>query len=91
MLVGHDASGPDVISHTLRHPERVAHLVLLDSYYCNAPALRFPEMVQLFADERPKPLADAIVADSAQQPFPSSLAAKVSPTPLAQSASGYAS
>jgi hypothetical protein len=41
--------------------------VLLNTYYGNAPALRFPEMIQLFADERLTPLADAIVADPAQR------------------------
>jgi pimeloyl-ACP methyl ester carboxylesterase len=67
VLVGHDASGPDAISYALRRPQRVAHLVLLNTYYGNAPALRFPEMIQLFADERLTPLADAIVADPAQR------------------------
>jgi haloalkane dehalogenase len=67
VLVGHDASGPDAISYAIRHPERVAHLILLNTYYGNAPALRFPEMIQLFADARLTPLADAIVADPAQR------------------------
>lgn len=67
VLVGHDASGPDAISYTVRYPQRVAHLVLLNTYYGNAPMLRFPEMIQLFSDDRLTPLANALVADPAQR------------------------
>ncbi len=67
VLVGHDASGPDAISYTLRHPRRVAHLVLLNTYYGNAPVLRFPELIQLLADHRLAPLADAILGDPDQR------------------------
>jgi len=67
VLVGHDASGPDAISYTLRHPQRLAHLVLLNTHYGNASVLRFPEMIQLLADHRLAPLADAILGDPDQR------------------------
>src|SRR5262249_33225092 len=36
-LVAHDASGPPAIDWALDHPERVAGLVLLNTYYCEMP------------------------------------------------------
>ena len=33
VLVGHDASGPDAVFYTLAHPERVAHLALLNTIF----------------------------------------------------------
>jgi haloalkane dehalogenase len=50
VLVPHDASGPVAINWALDHPERVAALVLLNTYYAEAPTLRFPEFIALFAD-----------------------------------------
>ena len=44
----------------------VGHLVLLNTYYGHARALRLPEMIRLFADKHFAPLADAIVADPGQ-------------------------
>jgi pimeloyl-ACP methyl ester carboxylesterase len=34
LLVVHDASGPPAIDWALAQPERVAGLVLLNTYYC---------------------------------------------------------
>src|SRR5512144_930471 len=34
VLVAHDASGPPVIDWSIAQPERVAGLVLLNTYYC---------------------------------------------------------
>jgi pimeloyl-ACP methyl ester carboxylesterase len=66
VLVGHDASGPVAINYTLEYPGQVRQLVLLDTYFGHAPALRLPEMIRLFADHELAPLADAMVADPAQ-------------------------
>ena len=66
-LVGHDASGPVAIDYALSHPRRVGHLVLLNTYYGRALALRLPEMIRLLADRRFTPLADAIMADKDQR------------------------
>lgn len=47
--------------------KRVAHLVLLNTYYGSAPVLRFPEMIRLLADHRLAPLADAMLSDPDQR------------------------
>jgi pimeloyl-ACP methyl ester carboxylesterase len=49
ILVAHDASGPPAIDWALVHSERVAALVLLNTYYCEMPTLRPPEAVWLFS------------------------------------------
>ena len=49
VLVAHDASGPPAIDWALRYPDRVAALVLLNSYYCAMPTLRPPEAIFLFS------------------------------------------
>jgi pimeloyl-ACP methyl ester carboxylesterase len=49
VLVAHDASGPPAIDWALHHPEKVAALVLLNTYYCAMPTLRPPEAIFLFS------------------------------------------
>lgn len=49
VLVAHDASGPPGIDWALHHPEQVAALVLLNTYYCAMPTLRPPEAIFLFS------------------------------------------
>jgi pimeloyl-ACP methyl ester carboxylesterase len=49
ILVAHDASGPPAIDWALDHPEQVAGLVLLNTYYCEMPTLRRPEAIWLFS------------------------------------------
>ena len=49
VLVVHDASGPPGIDWSLAQPERVAGLVLLNTYYCEMPTLRAPEAIWLFS------------------------------------------
>src|SRR5215510_14479553 len=48
ILVAHDASGPPAIDWALAHPERLAGLVLLNTYYCAMPTLRPPEAIWLY-------------------------------------------
>jgi pimeloyl-ACP methyl ester carboxylesterase len=48
-LVAHDASGPPAIDWALAHSDRVAGLVLLNTYYCAMPTLRPPEAIWLFS------------------------------------------
>jgi pimeloyl-ACP methyl ester carboxylesterase len=64
VLVPHDASGPVAINWALDHPERVSALVLLNTYYADAPTLRFPEFIALFAD----PAYAALSRAMAQEP-----------------------
>lgn len=49
VLVAHDASGPPAIDWALNHPDQVAALVLLNTYYCAMPTLRSPEAIFLFS------------------------------------------
>jgi pimeloyl-ACP methyl ester carboxylesterase len=49
VLVVHDASGPPGIDWALAHPERVAGLVLLNTYYCDMPTLRPPRAIWFFS------------------------------------------
>jgi haloalkane dehalogenase len=49
-LVAHDASGPDGIDFAVAEPGRVGQIILLNTYYGHAPALRLPEMIRLLAD-----------------------------------------
>jgi pimeloyl-ACP methyl ester carboxylesterase len=67
VLVGHDASGPDAIAFAVAHPQRVAHLVLLNTVVGHQPSLKLPEMIRLFADPALAPLADAMVNDEGQR------------------------
>jgi pimeloyl-ACP methyl ester carboxylesterase len=48
-LVAHDASGPPAIDWALARADRVAGLVLLNTYYCQMPTLRPPEAIWLFS------------------------------------------
>ena len=48
-LVAHDASGPPAIDWALARPERVAGLVLLNTYYCEMPTFRSPEAIWLYS------------------------------------------
>jgi pimeloyl-ACP methyl ester carboxylesterase len=49
VLVAHDASGPPAIDWALGHADRVAALVLLNTYYCTMPILRPPEAIRLYS------------------------------------------
>ena len=49
VLVVHDASGPPGIDWALAHAERVAGLVLLNTYYRDMPTLRRPKAIWLFS------------------------------------------
>jgi pimeloyl-ACP methyl ester carboxylesterase len=66
VLVGHDASGPDAVAYSIANPQRVAHLVLLNTVFGHRPSLKLPEMVQLFAYPQLKTLADDLVGDPNQ-------------------------
>jgi haloalkane dehalogenase len=50
VLVGHDASGPPAINWALAHPDRIAALVLLNTFYGLTPTLTPPEAIAIFAD-----------------------------------------
>jgi 2-hydroxy-6-oxonona-2,4-dienedioate hydrolase len=66
VLVGHDASGPVAVDYALTAQDRVDQLILLNTYYGHAPALRLPEMIRLLADPDMTPLTDAMLNDPNQ-------------------------
>jgi pimeloyl-ACP methyl ester carboxylesterase len=47
--VAHDAGGPAAVNFTLRYPKRAAEVMLLNSFYADAPTLRLPEFIGFFA------------------------------------------
>ena len=49
VVVAHDASGPPAIDWALAHPERIAGLVLLNTYYQWTPSLRRPPAIALYS------------------------------------------
>ena len=57
VLVAHDASGPPAIDWALNHPDQVAALVLLNTYYCEMPTLKAPEAIWLFSTPRVRNVA----------------------------------
>ena len=59
--------GPDAVAFAVAHPERVAHLVLLNTIFGHQPSLKLPEMIRLLADPALTPLADAMVNDEGQR------------------------
>ena len=67
--VAHDAGGMTAINYLLSETERVGHLVLLNTFYSNAPTLRAPELVQFFADPRVNPIAQKMAEDPDQMAF----------------------
>jgi pimeloyl-ACP methyl ester carboxylesterase len=50
VLVAHDASGPPAINWALAHPDRIAALVLLNTFYGLTPTTTPPEAIAIFGD-----------------------------------------
>src|SRR5205085_1694754 len=69
VLVAHDASGPPAIDWALAHPDRVASLVLLNTYYCAMPTFRPPVRIIFGASD---PYLNAGVARRFHELFPTS-------------------
>jgi haloalkane dehalogenase len=67
VLVGHDASGSDAVYYAATHPERVTHLVLLNTVFGHLPSLRMPEMTRLFSEPDLASLADDMMSDQNQR------------------------
>lgn len=65
--VAHDAGGPAVVNYVLEHPDRIASVVLLNTYYAKTPTLRLPELIALNADPQLKVLAVKIMTDPKQR------------------------
>src|SRR6266496_1132766 len=64
VLVAHDASGPPAIDWALGNPERVAALVLLNTYYALMKGLRRPQVISLYSTPILRNLARLVVSRS---------------------------
>jgi haloalkane dehalogenase len=49
--VGHDSGGPAAVNFALRHPEKTVATCLMNAFYGDAPGLRVPEFIELFANK----------------------------------------
>jgi pimeloyl-ACP methyl ester carboxylesterase len=64
--VAHDAAGPTAINYTLQHRDRVAELHILNSLYALNPAIRMPELIEVFATPTLRALATAFTQSPEQ-------------------------
>ena len=64
--VGHDAGGPAAVNFALRHPTRAAGICLMNAFYGEAPGLRVPELIELFANKNLKTLTRHFLASPQQ-------------------------
>jgi pimeloyl-ACP methyl ester carboxylesterase len=64
--VAHDAAGPTAINYTLAHRDRVAELHILNSLYALTPAIRMPELIEVFASPSLRALATAFTQSPEQ-------------------------
>lgn len=64
--VSHDSSGPAAINYALENPGRVASLCILNSAYAETAAVRWPELIELFATTSLKALTLAILQSPEQ-------------------------
>jgi haloalkane dehalogenase len=64
--VGHDAGGPTAVNFALTYPERTASVCLMNAFYGEAPGLRVPEFIELFANKSLKALSRHFLASPDQ-------------------------
>ena len=61
-----DAGGPTAVNFALQHPERTAAVCLMNAFYGDAPGLRVPEFIELFANKGLKSLTRHLLAGPQQ-------------------------
>ena len=64
--VGHDSGGPAAVNFALRYPDKTAAVCLLNAFYGEAPGLRVPELIELFANKNLRALARHFLASPQQ-------------------------
>jgi haloalkane dehalogenase len=67
--VAHDAGGVAAINFTLSKPKSIAGLVLLNTFYADAPTLRIPELIELFSLPQTRAFGLAMASDPKQLAF----------------------
>lgn len=64
--VAHDSSGPAAINFALDYPRHVSALCILNALYGDAPTLKLPELIELFATPSLRALTGAILQSPEQ-------------------------
>ena len=59
--VAHDASGSAAINFAIDYPEHTASLVILNAVFAQAPTLKLPELIELFATTNLKALTSKLL------------------------------
>jgi pimeloyl-ACP methyl ester carboxylesterase len=67
--VAHDSSGPAALNYAVDYPQHVVSVVVLNALYGNAPTLKHPELIQLFATPELKALTGKILQTPQQFAF----------------------
>lgn len=67
--VAHDAGGVAGINYVFATPHKIAALCLLNTFYGDTSALRFPELIEIFADPNLKALSRSMMTDPKQMAF----------------------
>lgn len=64
--VAHDSSGPAAVNFALDYPQHVSALCSLNALYGDAPTLKLPELIELFATPSLRALTSAILQSPEQ-------------------------
>jgi pimeloyl-ACP methyl ester carboxylesterase len=64
--VAHDSSGPAAVNFALDYPQHVSALCILNALYGDAPTLKLPELIELFATPSLRALTGAILQSPEQ-------------------------
>jgi haloalkane dehalogenase len=67
--VAHDAGGVAAINFTMAKPKSIAGLVLLNTFYADAPTLRIPELIELFSLPQTRAFGLAMASDPKELAF----------------------
>jgi pimeloyl-ACP methyl ester carboxylesterase len=87
--VGHDGSGPAAFNFAIEHPDRVASMCILNTFYGATPAIRLPELIELFATPSLKALATAMAQSPEQLAWLLQFQQKLFKDALSQDQSAY--
>jgi pimeloyl-ACP methyl ester carboxylesterase len=64
--VAHDSSGPAAVNFALDYPQHVSALCILNALYGDAPTLKLPELIELFATPSLRALTGAMLQSPEQ-------------------------
>jgi len=67
--VAHDSSGTAALNFAIDHPDRVDSVVVLNAVYSDAPTIKYPEFIELFATTSLRKLTQALLRSPEQFAF----------------------